>query len=133
MRVFFSRQFMLFVLTGGIAAVVNFSSRTVYSQWTSYSTAIVLAYITGMITAFLLAKAFVFTDSAVPTRRSFVYFSLVNLLAVVQVWLVSMGLALYLLPSLGVARHVEEIAHAVGVLFPVFTSYLGHKYLSFRR
>ena len=36
------------------------------------------------------------------------------------------------LPSLGVQRFVHEIAHAVGVVVPVFSSYLGHKHLSFK-
>lgn len=53
-------------------------------------------------------------------------------MAVLQTLAVSMGLALYVLPALGVTRHVAEIAHAVGVIVPVFTSYLGHKHLSFR-
>jgi len=31
-----------------------------------------------------------------------------------------------------VARFIPEIAHAVGVAVPVFTSYLGHKHWSFK-
>jgi putative flippase GtrA len=42
-----------------------------------------------------------------------------------------MLLAYYLLPWLGVTRHVFEIAHAVGVVVPVFASYLGHRRWSF--
>jgi putative flippase GtrA len=38
----------------------------------------------------------------------------------------------YLLPIAGVTQWVPEIAHAVGVVVPVFTSYLGHKKFSFR-
>jgi putative flippase GtrA len=59
-------------------------------------------------------------------------FSAVNAIAVLQTWLISMGLALYVLPYWGVIRFAEEIAHAVGVVVPVFTSYLGHKHFSFR-
>jgi putative flippase GtrA len=132
MRAFFSRQFALFLLTGGLAALVNFGSRILYSEWLSYSNAIITAYITGMITAFILARALVFTGTQRSLRRSFAYFTVINVLAVIQVWCISMALALYLLPGLGITRYVEEIAHAVGVTFPVFTSYLGHKYWSFR-
>lgn len=131
MRAFFSRQFLLFVMTGGLAAIVNFSSRILYSEWLSYSSAIIAAYITGMITAFLLARALVFTETRRSLHGSFAYFTLINVLAVIQVWCISMGLALYVLPAIGVTRHAEEIAHAIGVMFPVFTSYLGHKYWSF--
>ena len=129
---FFSKQFIVFLITGGTAALVNFSSRFVFNQWTSFSTAVILAYITGMIAAFVLAKVFVFKESRQSIHHSALFFCLVNLVAVLQTWLISMGLAYYLLPYLGVSIFVEEIAHAVGIAVPVFTSYIGHKRWSFR-
>lgn len=129
---FFSRQFLLFLLTGGTAAAVNFGSRIVYSVWLGFSSAVILAYITGMITAFVLAKLFVFKGSQQSVQRSAGFFVLVNLVAALQTWAISMGLAYYLLPSLGVTLFVREIAHAVGVAVPVFSSYIGHKRWSFR-
>nr|WP_207161224.1 GtrA family protein [Halorhodospira halophila] len=122
---------MLFLLTGGIAAVVNFGSRIVYSLFMGYSAAIVTAYITGMITAYVLARLFVFRSPQVRTVRSAVWFTLVNVAAVAQTWAVSVALAYYLLPAAGVEAFREEIAHAVGIAVPVFSSFLGHKYLSF--
>lgn len=131
-RLFLSHQFMAFVVTGGIAALVNFSSRILYNQWMGYSAAIALAYITGMITAFLLARAFVFRDSVQTPHKSALLFGLVNLAAVAQTWLVSMALAHYVLPAMGIASLEREIAHAIGVAVPVFTSYIGHKKWSFK-
>ena len=130
---FKSRQFLMFLLTGGTAAAVNFGSRIVYSVWLSFSSAVILAYLTGMVTAFVLARSFVFKQSSHSVQRSAFFFVLVNLLAVVQTWATSMGLAYYGLPAVGVTRWVPEIAHAVGVVVPVFTSYLGHKHWSFRQ
>lgn len=127
-----SRQFLTFLVTGAIAAGVNFGSRIVLSQWLDYSAAILLAYVAGMITAFLLAKAFVFPDARQEIHRSILFFILVNLVAVAQTWAVSLAMARAVLPALGVQRFVPEIAHACGVIVPVFTSYLGHKYWSFR-
>ena len=129
---FASRQFALFVVTGGIAAAVNFFSRIFYSQWFDYSSAVIVAYLTGMITAFILARLFVFTDSAQQLQRSALRFVLVNVVAVAQTWMISMALFYWALPALGVERFAAEFAHAVGVMVPVFTSYLGHKYWSFR-
>lgn len=131
-RHFMSRQFLVFLLTGGLAAAVNFGSRILYNQWCDFSTAVILAYLTGMVTAFVLARLFVFKQSSQSMHRSALYFTLVNLVAVLQTWLISMGLALYLLPMLGVTHFTREIAHAIGVAAPVFTSYLGHKRWSFR-
>lgn len=127
-----SRQFIAFLLTGGTAAAINFGSRIWYSQWLSFSSAVILAYLTGMVTAFVLAKLFVFKNGQQSIHRSAVFFALVNLVAVLQTWAISMGLANYLLPSMRVTLYVPEIAHAIGVAVPVFTSYVGHKRWSFR-
>lgn len=129
---FRSRQFLVFLLTGGIAAAVNFGSRILYNQWMGFSAAIVLAYITGMVTAFVLARLFVFRDSQHALHHSALYFVLVNGVAVLQTWAISLLLADWLLPALGVHQYVHELAHAAGVVVPVFTSYLGHKHLSFK-
>lgn len=129
---FKSREFLVFLLTGGLAAAVNFGSRILFSQWMGYSAAIVLAYLVGMATAFVLARRFVFKQGTQALHHSAMYFVLVNVVAVLQTWAVSVGLAFHVLPALGVTRFAAEIAHAVGVVVPVFTSYLGHKHLSFR-
>jgi len=127
-----SRQFMMFILVGGVAALANFLSRILYSHWLDFTPAIVLAYITGMVTAFVLSRMFVFKESTRPLHHSAFYFVLVNLFAVAQTWIVSMVLAFHVLPWLSIDVLRMEIAHAVGVVVPVFSSYVGHKYLSFR-
>lgn len=129
---FWSHQFLFFILTGGIAALVNFFSRIIYNIYLSFSVAIILAYITGMITAFILAKIFVFKESQQPISRSAIFFILVNIVAILQTWIISMGLAYYILPWLGISWFAQDIAHAIGVAAPIFTSYFGHKRWSFR-
>jgi len=131
MRSFVSREFLTFLLTGGVAAAVNFGSRIVYNRWLDFSSAVVLAYLTGMVTAFILARRFVFTQGSQSVQRSALFFVMVNGVAVLQTWVISMALY-YLLPMAGVTRWVPEIAHAVGIVVPVFTSYLGHKRFSFK-
>ena len=129
---FFSKQFLIFLINGGTAALVNVTSRIFYNQWIDFSLSVVLAYITGMITAFVLTKLFVFKESQQGLRKSAVFFMLVNLIAVLQTWGISVGLASYLLPYMGITRFIPEIAHVIGVVVPVFTSYVGHKHWSFR-
>ncbi len=130
-RHFLSRQFLTFVLTGALAACVNFGARLLYNQWVDFSMAVVLAYLTGMIVAFLLARLFVFRQGTQSLPRSLCFFVLVNGVAFAQTWVISV--ALYdMLPLMGMNHFVPEIAHAVGVTVPVFTSYVGHKKFSFR-
>jgi len=129
---FFSRQFISFLITGGIAAIVNFLSRIFYYQYFSFSASVLLAYLTGMVTAFVLAKLFVFKSSTQTVKRSAMIFALVNVLAAAQTWAISMGLNFYVLPAIGIEQYVPDIASAIGIIFPVFTSYLGHKRWSFK-
>ena len=124
-------RFIQFVAAGGVAAGVNFCSRIVLSKWLSFPVAIVLAYLLGLITAFLLNRYFVFADSTKHVHKQMAWFVAVNALAIVQTLLVSLLFADYILPHLGITWHAEEIAHAFGIVTPVFTSYLGHKKFSF--
>lgn len=125
-------QFIRFLVAGGIAAAANFGSRFVFSQWLPYSVAIVLAYLVGMTVAFVLMRRHVFTDSRGALGPQIAKFVGVNLLAVLQTLLISLALARWLLPALGVLEHDEAIAHLVGVVVPVFTSYFGHRLLTFK-
>lgn len=127
-----SAQFVCFLVTGGIAALVNFGSRILFFQWMSYSASIVVAYLCGMVTAFLLARAFVFTHSRRSNTQSLFWFAAVNVFAVTQTWAISWMFARHILPWAGVTDHVESIAHAIGIMVPVVSSYLGHKNFTFR-
>ena len=130
---FASKQFVGFLLAGGAAAAVNFGSRILLNRWMDYSAAIIVAYLIGMATAFILARLFVFKQSTQGLHRSVGFFVLINVFAIFQTWLVSIILARHFLPALGVNRFVPEIAHGIGVMVPVFSSYLGHKRWSFRQ
>ena len=116
-------QFLRFLVAGGTAAVVNYGSRFVWSLFMPFWAAVIVAYACGIVTAFVLSKLFVFTDSVHSTQRSAVYFVLVNLVAAAQTWVISLVLVNWM---------PEWFAHGVGVAFPVFTSYIGHKRFSFR-
>tara|TARA_B100000212_G_C27377397_1_gene535345 strand:+ start:1959 stop:2363 length:405 start_codon:yes stop_codon:yes gene_type:complete len=130
---FLTLQFNLFLIAGGIAALINFSSRIILNFWLNFSLSIIFAYIIGMVTFYLLAKTFVFKGSNQSYAKSIFYFVCVNILAVSQTWLISIGLANYFFPEIGLLKFQKEIAHGIGVLVPVFTSYFGHKYFSFSK
>lgn len=126
-----SRQFTMFLLVGGLAAAVNFGSRIAIDAVLDYVPSIIVAYCLGMVTAFVLNRAIVFKSANNALHHQAAWFVAINLLAVLQTILVSLALARWLLPGMGLEQHAETIAHAVGVAVPVVTSYFGHKYLSF--
>lgn len=127
-----SRRFLLFLVAGGLAALANFGSRIAFSTVMAYVPSIVLAYCVGMATAFVLNRRFVFTDAAGSLRSQGAWFVLVNIAAVVQTIIVSLLIRDWALPAINVTFHPEAIAHGVGVIVPVFVSYIGHKRLTFR-
>jgi len=133
LRAIARKEFFRFLAVGGFAAAINMVARYLLNFFMGYSAAIVLAYLFGMITAFLLSKYLVFAASGQHAATELVRFGLVNLAAVLQVWLVSVGLAEWIFPAIGVGAYRHDIAHVIGVLVPAVTSYIGHKHYSFAR
>ncbi len=129
---FAAGRFTQFLLAGGIAAGVNYGSRFLFDIWFSYPTAIVLAFLAGVTTGFILMRQHVFDGRGKPLGRQIVFFTLVNVLALAQTLVVSLLLARWLFPAIGVERHAEDIAHLIGVAFPIITSYLGHRHATFK-
>jgi len=126
-------EFMQFLLVGGFAAGVNFLCRIGLNQFMSFRWAVFIAYLFGMLTAFLLSKYFVFETSGKHHLHELRDFTIVNILAVIQVWLISVGLAEYLFPSIKFTFYANEFAHLIGLGIPAITSYFGHKYFSFKK
>lgn len=125
-------QFARFLITGGISAVVNIAVRWLLGFFIGYQVAIVLAYLMAMTLAFVLARMFVFEPVPQNPAGQYLRFALVNVVALAQVWLVSVGLAQYVFPAVGFHWQVQTVAHALGVASPVVTSYFGHRHYSFR-
>ena len=126
------QRFMRFTGAGVVAAAANVLSRMLFSHFMGYSASVTLAYLVGMVVAFTLSRMFVFDETANPWQKELIRFSMINAVAFVQVWLVSLGLAVWLFPKLHVQWHAESLAHMIGVASPIVFSYFGHKHFSFR-
>jgi putative flippase GtrA len=98
-----------------------------------FEAAIALAYVCGMVTAYGLSRLLVFQRSGRTMASEFKRFAIVNLFALALVWLVSVGLARFLFPAIGLTWHGEDIAHIIGVIAPAVTSYLGHRHYTFAK
>ena len=124
--------FIRFLVTGTLAAAVNIGSRVLLSMAMPFEVAVVIAYLFGMVTAYILARRFVFEQSGQSVGSEFIRFALVNLVSLVQVWLVSVGLANWLFPLSQFTWNAEFVAHTIGVMSPIVTSYFGHKLFTFK-
>ena len=125
-------RFLRFLLSGGVAAAVNWLSRILFSQWLDYGMAVTLAFFCGMFTGFVLFRLFVFGAGKNPLTHSVGYYVLINVAALGITWSVSVGLGLHLFPAIGMTLYPLEIAHATGIVAPTIASYFGHKLLTFR-
>jgi len=127
-----STEFIRFLLTGGVAATVNLASRYFLNAVILFEIAVPVAYILGMITAYVLARLFVFQASGRSVASEFKRFAIVNVFSLGLVWTMSVVLALYLFPAVGFGWHAEDIAHFIGVSVPAAVSYAGHRTYTFK-
>lgn len=127
-----TRRFVLFLVAGGVAALANIGARIAFNTLLPYVPSIVLAYCVGMLTAFVLNRLFVFTKPSNALHQQVLWFLAVNAAAVLQTVVISVVLARWVFPAVDMAFHPATLAHVIGVLVPVVTSYLGHKHLTFR-
>lgn len=126
-----AEQFPRFLAAGGLAALANFGSRFGFSTFMTFEYAVSCAFFVGLASGFLLNRHFVFRRSANSLGREMLYYFLVNMLALLQTWLLSIYLAQLLAPPLGAAWG-QAIAHIAGIMLPTVTSYVGHRYFTFR-
>lgn len=126
------RGFAAFVLIGAFASLVNLVARILIDRFTSFEIAVVLAFPVALTTAFLLNRALVFRSAEAAWHGQFVRFLLVNLAALAQIFVISVALARYVFPFVGMRFHPETVAHAIGLLSPLFTNYWAHKHFTFR-
>jgi putative flippase GtrA len=124
-------EILLFLVCNGAAAGINLASRVLLSLILPYPLAIVMAYLIGMFAAFALSRTIVFRASAGRVGRQMLWFTIVNVAAVVQTLAVSLLFARVVFPRLEMSWHPETAAHVIGVAVPAVSSYFGHKHLSF--
>ena len=103
-----ARRFALFVALGGCAAAANWLSRFPLEHFMSFSAAVVVAYMVGMVIAFTLFNRYVFPASPRPLAEQIKFFVLVNIAGIIQVWIVSMALVYHAFPAMGFVGAVRR-------------------------
>jgi len=132
-KAFVSQQFLHFLIAGSIAAGVNFSIGFLLSGLLPIYGDIVVGYLAGMLTAFFLFERKVFGEHGESRRKSVKMFILVNILGLLQTWLVFALLKDYLFPQMDYDFYAAETARAVAIIIPMFSSFFGHKFFTFKQ
>lgn len=120
-----------YVSVGLLAALVNVVARLFFNQIVSYELAVALAFPVALTVAFALNRHYVFDGRGGDAKGQYVKFAIVNLLALSQVWIISVGLARFVFPGAGFTWHADTIAHIIGVGSPILTSYFAYKHFVF--
>lgn len=124
-------EFVKFVGVGGIASIFNFFFRYFFNKYIEYEVSIIFAYIVGMMIAFGLNKLVVFRATNKSIYKQIGGFILVNLLGMLQTLIISVLFKNYIFVALNFNFFPAGMAHFIGLGSTAFTSYLGHKYISF--
>jgi putative flippase GtrA len=134
------RQFAIYVLVGGGAAVVNFGSgalvRLVSTSAAVYGASVVVGYVAGTVVAFFLHRRYTFSvadEAAGPQAARFAAVAAVGLFlclifaeAVLWVW-VTAGSPL-------VSRHLaEDLDHVATIGMNTVYGFLANKFFALRR
>jgi putative flippase GtrA len=72
-------RFVRFLACGGFAAAVNWASRFAWNTIMPFSLAVLAAYATGMVVAFVLFREFVFDRGSTGTSEQVRNFVMVNI------------------------------------------------------
>jgi putative flippase GtrA len=124
-------RFARFFLVGVVAAAINIGSRVVISYFVRFEYAVALAFPIALTFAFVMSRFFVFEASQRPVWEQYLRFLIVNLVALVQVWLISVGLIYWFFPAIGWTFYPELLAHTIAVCSPVLTSFYAHRLFTF--
>lgn len=127
-----TRQFGLFLVAGGLAAVIHWGSRIVLNEFMDFRIALVIAYAIGIASAFWLNKWFVFPESGRELTSEIRYFVFFNVAAFPLVWGASVFLAEHVMPRSGFTWHPREVAHAIAIALPLVVNFFLHKFVTFR-
>ena len=128
----FLREFTQFVASGSVAAFVNLFLRWAFNHVMAFELAVVLAYLIGMVVAFLMFQKLIFKAGGQNTKQQIRRFMVVHVVGITQVYVISWWLAFYGFPMVGWTWHPEDLAHFIGVSTPAFSSYIGHKLYTFK-
>lgn len=127
-----NRQHLQFLMTGLTAALVNLISRYILSLFFSFNAAVILAYVFGMLTAFVLMKFLVFKSYGTSAKKELARFLIVNMLSGILVVLSSNAAIVFISIFSEISDLEYFFAHLFGVGAPIFLSFFLHKNFTFR-
>jgi putative flippase GtrA len=137
---FVSRQFLVFLLVGGTAALVNFLSgallRLYSTSYSAYLASVTIGFGLGTAVSFVLNRVFTFRASGEALAGQALRFSIVALGSVViSIVVASLVLWAWELAGRVVLTHpqLESLGHLSAIAVNTVYNFLAMKFFTFRR
>ena len=128
---YFTKQFIYFIFSGGTATLLNWSSRIVLRLYLELIPSAVISYSLGLTCAFLLYRHFVFPFSEIPMKTQSIRFLLIHLSFMPVVIIVFSQLSM-VLSSMGLGTFAEPLAYALSLLIPPLVTFFLYKFFAFK-
>jgi len=122
-----------FVIASAASVPFNLVARTLFSRFMPFELALIPAHVVGMLVAFALTRAFVFSGGETPVGGSLKRFAIVNIGSLLITTLVASFTLRVLVPLTNFTFYPAVSAHVVGLAAASVFSYFGHLKYSFRR
>ncbi len=137
-RVFVSREFIRFLISGGLSAVVNFgvglAIRTAFATSTP-AISVFVGFVAGTVASFFLNKHYTFRANADPVSLQAIKFTLAALLGIA----IATGVAQLVFYAGGRLTHgsvsertLGSLAHIASIGFATFVNFLSMKFYALR-
>ncbi len=123
---YFSKQFIYFILAGASAASVNFFSRLLLRNYFDIIISAVFAYSIALIFAFFLYRKLVFPFSATSFKTQSLRFLFIQLSCMPIVIFIFSFLSTILYKA-GIGIYAEPVAHAISIGTPALITFLLYK------
>ena len=127
---YFSKQFIYFLIAGCSAAAFNFFSRIILRNYLDIIVSALLANILAMVIAFFLYKKLVFPFSSVSFRTQGIRFVIIQASCMpVAIFIFAMLANLFY--SAGLGNYAEPTAHIISIGTPALITFLLYKLFVF--
>ena len=127
---YFSKQFIYFLIAGGLSALLNFSTRLILRPYFDIILSATFSYVVALIFAFFLYRKFVFPFSTVPIYLQGKKFLLIQVACMPIVILIFSLLSSFFI-SIGLGIYSEPVAHAISIGMPALITFLLYKLFVF--
>lgn len=130
---YFSAQFLKFLFSGSMSALVNWSTRLILHQILEVDSdySFIIAYFLGLLTAFLLYRKFVFPYSFLPSTTQSIRFLIVNF-SFFPIVFFAFNFLVDLLLSFGMGDYAHPVSHVLVIGLPAVITFLLYKFFAFK-